>query len=377
MMQRAPQVPEQFTPDWFTAALAKTDLLRGRQVTGVEWARVGEEFGFTGMVVRAELTLSGKSGGCLPVIVKLPFAHGDELSGYQAAHQSDEAYVERCVREVRFYREIRGDPAPRAYFAAGDESQRQAVIVLEDLSCGRSGDVLLGCSPGDAVCVLDRLAAFHGRHWGDRAPASWQRWDNDRDGAARQERFAAQAQVFLERRGASFSHEFRVQITGLRSRLAEVFESLAARPRTLIHGDLHLDNVVFDVADGRACVVLDWQSVCVGPPALDLARFVIGSLSVSDRRSHEAALLARYVEELRRADVHNYGVSELLRDYRLALALLLAGTIGWIVALDRSSLTGRERNVQDAALGDGKLVAALEDHGEGIGAALRLPLSSG
>jgi aminoglycoside/choline kinase family phosphotransferase len=139
-----------------------------------------------------------------------------------------------------------------------------------------------------------------------------------------------------------------------------------ARQQTLIHGDLHLDNLIFDArGDGRSVVVLDWQTVSVGPPAWDVALFVFGSLSVADRRASEAQLFDRYVTLLSTRGVRGYSVRDLWLECGLALLVLLAGTVGWLTTLDRGELTTRERALQHAALADGRLVAALLDHDVG------------
>ena len=56
------------------------------------------------------------------------------------------------------------------------------------------------------------------------------------------------------------------------------FEALASAagssPPSLIHGDLHLDNVIFS-ADGPR--VLDWQTASIGDPVDDVVRLVLES----------------------------------------------------------------------------------------------------
>jgi hypothetical protein len=96
-------------------------------------------------------------------------------------------------------------------------------------------------------------------------------------------------------------------------------------------------------------------------PAWDLALFLVGSLSVDDRRGAEGELLDGYVSLLARHGVQGYKVQDLGIDCGLALLALLAGTVGWLTRLNRSELTDRERALQHAALADGRLVAALLD----------------
>jgi aminoglycoside phosphotransferase (APT) family kinase protein len=296
-------------------------------------------------------------------------AEGDRLSGHRAVQQRDPVlagrYYERCAREVRFYREVGRAgraPVPHLFHAAEDGTTRRVVLVLEDLSAGRPGDVLQGCSVDEAAAVVDVLAPFHARWWGERAPAdAFPRWGTDAD--ERQERYEERAGVFLERYAETLSPDVRSIVERLRSRLGSLVAALANRPQTLVHADLHLDNLIFGRSGPRPSVaVLDWQTAVIGPPAVDVAFFLCDSLSITDRRRAEGSLCDHYVERLEANGVASYSVDDLQRDSRAALLLLLAGTIGWLASVDRADLVGRERALQDAAIGDGRLLAALRDH---------------
>jgi len=270
----------------------------------VRWERIGADRGFRSVVGLA--TLDG--GGS--VVVKIADGEG-------------------AANEALFYEQIDGAPAPRPYHVASDGDL--VVLVLEDLSSGRHGDALLGCSLNDAALVLERMAAFDvpGEgfpRWGDRL-------------ARRQERYDAAVDVFLERHGDRFPAEIRTLAEALRGRLAQVVRPLAAGGR-LIHGDLHLDNVIFD---GDRPVIIDWQTACVGHPTLDFVTFVYSSLTIDDRRAIEAELKPELLPQ--------------------ALINAFAGHVLWFARPDADELEGRERAFLDQALSDGRLVSGLLDHG--------------
>jgi hypothetical protein len=90
--------------------------------------------------------------------------------------------------------------------------------------------------------------------------------------------------------------------------------------------------------------------------------FPFGSLSPEDRRSAEGVLLDRYAELLAAHGVRGYSRENLRLDCRLALLALFAGTIIGIASLEPDELSERERALQDAAITDGRLIAALLDH---------------
>jgi Phosphotransferase enzyme family len=278
-----------------------------------------------------------------------------------AAARDDRSY-ERCVREVRFYRELDVAFAPRLYYGAADDDLRRVVLVLEDVGAGRQGDVLHGCSVDDAALVLETLAPLHARWWGERASTSgFPRFG--RNLRARQTRYAGRVDRFLEEHGTDLPSAVCSVVELLRSRFVAVAGALDARAQTLIHADLHLDNLIFDPGGNRrSVVVLDWQTVSVGPPAWDVARFLFDSLSVEDRRSAEAELLDRYVAVLVAHGVRGYSVEDLRLECELALLVFLAGIVGWLTTVDRCEVTSREAALQRAALADGRLVTALVDH---------------
>jgi streptomycin 6-kinase len=362
-----PASPDDLTPEWVTEALRETDVLRGGHVAEVEWERVGAEYGFTGLVGRAHLRYENASSESpRSLIAKLPMAETAEISGYRAVQERDSArmarYYERAAREVRFYRKAGAGFAPRMYYADSDDASRRVVLLLEDVSGGRQGDVLLGCSIDDAATVIQELAPFHARWWGDRAPRS----DFPRSGGdprARQEVYGQQVEPFLARYGDGLPSAMVAVISGLRSRLASVAEALYDGLETLIHGDLHLDNMIFGPrGHGRSVTVLDWQTVSVGPPASDLAFFVTDSLAVEDRRASETALLESYLTLLAAHGPRQYSVEELRADCGRALLVRLAGTIGWLTTITGDDLTARERALQNATMTNGRLVNALLDY---------------
>ena len=359
------------TPEWLTAALTDAGVLQAGRVIGAQWEPVGEEYGFTGLVVRVELRYQ-EAAGELPasLIVKLPMATGETVSGWRARQERDPAlmrqYYERCVREHRFYSETPVAFAPRLYYSAADEGQQRVVLLLEDLSGGRQGDVLDGCSVDDARLVIDQIAHFHARWWGDRALASGFPVSGE-DPRARQERYAGQVDA-VSRDGSATGCRTASSTSsiGFVRNSSSWPSALHTREKTLIHADLHLDNMLFDArGDGRSVTVLDWQTVSVGPPAIDVALFLFDSLSVEDRRTAESELLGRYVGLLSTNGVREYTIEELRHDCGLALLLLLAGTVGGLTTVDQGA-TARERALQDAVLTKGRLFTAVLDHSAGI-----------
>jgi Phosphotransferase enzyme family len=363
-----PNGPEGVTPEWLTAALTDSGVLRQGRVSERLWQRVGQDYGFTGVIGRVQLRYRNASADPpASLIAKLPMARADAVSGYRRVQERDPErmarYYARCECEARFYQEIPVAFAPSHYYSAVDREHRRVVILLEEVSGGRQGDVLEGCSVEDAELVIDQIAPFHARWWGERAPTrGFPRFGPDPQ--AREKRYAVQVDHFVGEYGMRVPPRVLNVVEQLRSRLGAVAGGLQARHQTLIHADLHLDNMIFDARrDGRSVTVLDWQTVSVGSPAWDVAMFLSSSLGVEDRRTAEPELFERYVMLLARHGVRGYSVEDLRLEYRLALLVLLAGTVSWLSALDPNEASNRERALQEDALAaDGRLVAGLIDH---------------
>jgi len=355
------------TPTWLTSALRDAQVLRRGRVVETTVVRIGQEYGFTGVVGRVQVTYEDGSDD-LPgsLVAKLPMALDAAASGFRKAQERDPALVRRhfgrCAREERFYRDIGPSFTPRVYYSAADEMSQRVVLLLEDLTGGRQGDVLQGCSVDDVAHVIDELAPFHARYWDGRAPEVG--FEPTRLApAAHQERYQHLLELFLERdRDRGLPPEALGIATRLGSRLAVIAEKLNEGPRTLIHGDLHLDNLIFD-PPGRTVAILDWQIASVGPPASDVALLIYSSLDVEERRASEARLLDRYASLLSEHGVSNYSIAKLCADCEMALLLILAGTVGGLTTIDPNEMTARELVLHENALAtDTRLVSALLDH---------------
>lgn len=251
-----------------------------------------------------------------------------------------------------------GVAVPRPYFVAADDMTARVVLLLEDLSAARAGDAQQDCASDDAELVVQAMARFHARWWKHPNLTSFTwlpQWDSDH--GARQERYRQQVGPFLERFGQRIPASIRDVIERLPDGFGAVLSALDSAPATLIHADLHLDNVLFNLPGAEPpTVLLDWQSVCRGPCVMDFAPFACGSLAATDDLFH------RYHALLVAGGVSGYTLDDLRVHARLALLRHLAGIVGWLSSVDLDSLTGRERALALAALEDRRFMAAQLDH---------------
>jgi hypothetical protein len=366
-----PATLSEITPDWLTKTLRGSGLLSKSSVMSIDYEVIGEERGFTGVVGRVQLQYDQPEPAApQSIIAKLPFATRTIDSSYRQAQAQDAVlerrYVERCQREATFYREVAPTTplAPHAYAALTEPDDNRLLLLLEDLSEGEPGDALIGCSVDQARVVIDEIASHHAHWWQHPTLAEmpWlSPWANDPQASAA--RFRGQIDPVLKRFGDRIPVRVQSVIRHLPDHYADILAALTGSPSTMIHADLHLDNVIFlRYPSGQSAKVIDWQSVSRGLAAVDLATFIVGSLDAPTRRAAEIDLLRRYHDTISDAGVTNYSFDQLLTDMRRALLWQLAGTVGWLARVDLSTLEGRELALVEAIFAKGRVFAAVLDY---------------
>jgi hypothetical protein len=369
-----PRTAEELTPAWLGQAL-------GHAIAGCEQQMLGAGQGFMGEILRLRLEHDGPA---LPatLIAKLPHPSNRTMGELLGVYE----------REIMFFRSFADDAPvrlPAHYFSdfdrdKGSESQekilrtldrmplflsswigrigmkiaagkqRRYVLLIEDLGELASADQLAGLDVAGCCRVLRALAPLHRRYW--RSPLlQGHFWliPLDADARLRHARYRQSQAAFAATMGA--------ELNGTLNWLALHGETLTRRfvaeaPETLIHGDMRLDNVMFD-RDG--CAFIDWQMVRRAPGAHDVAYFLSGALSESASWDDEREALAAYHEALA---IDDYPLDTLIRDYQRALLLNLANlaSAGEVdLANERGNammsawmrrLAARARNVDPATL---------------------------
>ena len=105
-------------------------------------------------------------------------------------------------------------------------------------------------------------------------------------------------------------------------------------PRTLLHGDFRMENLLYGTQAGQEdVVVIDFQGPLLGSGFVDLALFLGQSTKTEVRKQHEKELVARYVEGLKAEGVTSIDNDAAWLAYRRAIlynwvyAAVVAGTL--------------------------------------------------
>jgi hypothetical protein len=250
-------------------------------------------------------------------------------------------------REVRFYKDLAhssGLDVPRSYFGDWDRDTGLFLLLLEDMADSQVGD-LFASRVDEVHLVVEAIPKFHARWW-NHPDLDTLRWLFPVDHPAVVKRLGTIFAVSLERASAKFPEAFGGSLGELSQRVAADYGAVATRfgprPRTLVHGDLHLQQVFFPLQDqgnlsGRFAI-FDWQTIGRGFGGQDLARIIAACLSPKDRRTHERELVASYHAGLIANGVGTYSLEECWDDYRLGVLWSIVTNVIAAASIDGDSM---------------------------------------
>ncbi|MEO1062935.1 MAG: aminoglycoside phosphotransferase family protein [Actinomycetota bacterium] len=309
----------------------------------VRW--LSEALGFEVDYVRSEPLAAGV--GVLSAVARLHL-EGDEapdtvivkLASTDVEQRRYASTFGLYEREVRFYRELRGETdvrVPEPLHAELDAGGTRFVLVLEDIFGGRSVDQLAGCSLADAEAVVDAISRLHGRWWGrDRLDGlGWLPGPVDAESTTYLETAPDLVGPLRERHDLDDTAQPWLdalvggKYAGLLSRWA------SSGTLTLCHHDLRFENLLFDVGPSAVCL-LDWQRVQRNAGVIDLASFLGQHLPTDFRRLHQEALVRRYHDAVVDRGATDYPFERCWDDVRAAMLRHVARAPGLAVVDGRN-----------------------------------------
>lgn len=285
--QAIPTSSTEITCDWLTFALSTS--FPELDLKFVDIVQIGQGYGLASELYRCAL-----NGISVPnsVIVKLW-----DTEGPGGTH------------EVKFYECFGSElttAIPRSYFGVIDEAKQRGVLILEDIRDVRQGDCLERIPFERAAALANILAELHAAWWQHPKLASESWLPSKRSLNVTSDWIESRREALLLKYGALIDPFSRTLLQHAGQALERSNQLLADAPDTLLHGDFHLDNVLFD--DTSATVhVLDWASTGVGSAAVDVFEllFNIGFLEDFDR------LFAHYRDRLGRHEKVQFSVEQL------------------------------------------------------------------
>jgi aminoglycoside phosphotransferase (APT) family kinase protein len=224
----------------------------------------------------------------------------------------------------------------------------------------QEGDLMAGCSLETAGELVDALARMHAAWWDSPTLDAFQWLPSPNEQAVLDlaKKVSAPAwRSYLAKYGRLLSANARA-VAEAAEHDHSVLHRLSARPVTLTHGDLRINNMMFD-AQGKLAAIIDWQTAAKARGPMDIASLFVSSLAPADRRKAERDLLPRYHQALLAGGVEGYSYRECWTDYRLSVVNQFSqqAAILHLIGLDISSDPGADPMSAMAA----RLRAAVED----------------
>jgi hypothetical protein len=314
----APDHVRDLTPSLLNDLFREADALGALRVSHLSADWIETAGSFAGRVARVVVSYDGAAGP--PTLI----------AKFAAANPAVRQLLARFggyANEILFYRRIAGQSpirAPRFYGATLAVDRASFLLLLEDCRDARVGDQEVGATSEEARSVLAALAGFHGAWWNRLDHPVFAAMQRPSDGLDMATLFRNAWPAFQKRFGDFLPARFRDRGADCAVAAGDLSRRLALAPRTLVHGDLRLDNLLF--AGDAACpepIFIDWQAVAPGRGPLDVAYFCAGSLLHHDIEEIRD-LVGLYHATLA---VAGYDWNACWSDFRIAVAWLWARTV--------------------------------------------------
>lgn len=308
-----------------------TEVVRARGYSGVVEGVSSGPIGTGQVGATYRLTLEYGAGLGPPTLVaKLP--SNDPLS--RATGKSHMTYI----RESRFYQNFAGRKpmaVPDHLFIAFDDETHDFALIMHDLPHHVQGDQLRPATLAEARLAMTAAASIHAGWWGDPMldTLGWLNGTKAEPPPLDIEMLYGMFWPgFRDRYGDRVTEDMRVVGDAFMGRMGG-WSDARTGPRCLTHNDFRPDNMLYDPEDAvKPIVIVDWQTVGVGPGAGDIAYYAGTALDPAERRAEEAALIDHYKAELGERGVPGADLAGVWDDYRAsAVAGFLMGVTASMV----------------------------------------------
>ena len=241
------------------------------------------------------------------------------------------------LKEVSYYKDL----APRTnarsplVYASEIDEEHNFFLLMEDVSSYRMGSQVEGATLEECELCVDFLVNLHASFWNQLSDVEWLPNMSGSDNATNMALGCEAGWPQLQEIFGAFVPD---NIEAMREHYLAAIPTLQAKldqhPKTLIHGDFRMDNMLFGQApEHDALLVVDFQGPLKGNGIHDVAYLLSHSAKTDVRREHERDLIERYANGLITAGIKDYSVEKAWNDYRVGVlyswtvAVVIAGTM--------------------------------------------------
>ena len=319
-MTSIPANKNDLSPDWFTKTL---NLPNNNRVETVKLEPLGEEDSMSGYIYRTKLHYSSNTNETpKSLVIKLPRSRENRTPFLKQSY----------IREVRFYQQLAqkaGIPVPRLIHADLDTQTSDYILVLEDFPDSTNVRNETGATLSQAIKLIENMASLHSKHWQSTILSRY-KFLNTFENII--EMFSTTlpnaTPVFLSRFKQYLKPDEISTIQTLEEHFIEIVSPLFDSPRTLLHNDYAMKNILIN-KDETVFILVDWANVGTGPSVRDLSFFIGTSIPSEIRVDYEGDLIRSYWKSLVRFGVSGFSMDRLMDDYRRAMVIDLARYVGF------------------------------------------------
>jgi thiamine kinase-like enzyme len=311
-----PATKSDLTSEWFSSILGLTG---NSQVKSVNLQPLGESDSVSGYIYRARLTYSDKTQKTPEsVVLKIPHPRSLRNAWLLDAYRN----------ELWFYRTIApnaGIPVPKHIYSDIDPETRDYVLVIEDFPNSTNVRDETGATAEQAYKLLEYMAKLHARHWSSPEILGHNIMTVENSINVLNADLPKRTPVFLSRLNRHIPAEEMEVFRALPGGFKAAVEPLVDAPKTLVHNDFAMKNIlIIDGAGKPSFVLVDWANVQWAPGVRDLSFFIMSSVPPSMRSKGEDKFLRYYWEKLRGEGVSGYSFKQMLNDYRRCVIMDMA-----------------------------------------------------
>ena len=316
-----PKRTKRFRAEWLNEVLHDSGYLKNFNIESISREPWGVGEGFVSDMARLTITYD-KESPKLPktMIVKMPTTFRTAL----AVALQYNIYE----NEIRFYTEVAPKSpirVPGLIYSDYDSEAKKYILILEDCSCYKMVDQVMGLDYDETKQAISSIADFHARWWDapDLFSFDWMpkpkeepittsfinTFRNSWDLAVKSEDFLE----FLPEGGREVGEKIYKHFPWL-------MESVSDENLTIAHFDFRADNMFFDSENSEnPIIIIDWGSPLVSGGMLDIAYLLGVSVKIDLRRNSEKEMIRFYLKRLEQNGITSYDFDLAWNDYLRSL----------------------------------------------------------
>ena len=350
------QHADQITVEWMRQALATGGATNCPRIDALEIERLTEVDNMLGNLYRCRLIApGGVTGTPASVIVKFPTSNpmALRLAKWLSLHR----------REYVFYRDVAACGhirVPSLLYGDFDGRSHRSVLVLEDLAGMKSIRQIEGANAEQAQQAIRGIAGFQGQFWeavDEPSLSACGPFITTKGSRIMQAIYLLILPQTFERFGDLFTSATRQRAEAFGTRIAAHFAAVAAGPKTIVHGDYRVENMMFNGESDNDLTVIDWQGCGIGCSIYDVAFFLGNSITIDERRRIERDVVEEYHDVVCRLGAENYTREDCWRSYQQNMLGTLMPTVVGCGALEMGNQAIVERSRELL----GRVLTAIDD----------------